>query len=49
MGAGPARAMFAMLRLTRVPDKAHKIKIINWAVVAQAFNPSTWEAEAGGF
>jgi major histocompatibility complex class I len=20
-----------------------------WAVVAQAFNPSTWEAEAGGF
>jgi hypothetical protein len=21
----------------------------NWAVVAHAFNPSTWEAEAGGF
>jgi hypothetical protein len=21
----------------------------SWAVVAQAFNPSTWEAEAGGF
>jgi hypothetical protein len=20
-----------------------------WAVVAHAFNPSTWEAEAGGF
>jgi hypothetical protein len=20
-----------------------------WAVVARAFNPSTWEAEAGGF
>jgi hypothetical protein len=20
----------------------------NWAVVAHAFNPSTWEAEAGG-
>jgi hypothetical protein len=22
---------------------------ISWAVVAHAFNPSTWEAEAGGF
>jgi hypothetical protein len=22
---------------------------ICWAVVAHAFNPSTWEAEAGGF
>jgi hypothetical protein len=21
----------------------------SWAVVAHAFNPSTWEAEAGGF
>jgi hypothetical protein len=26
----------------------HKIKV-RWAVVAHAFNPSTWEAEAGGF
>jgi hypothetical protein len=23
--------------------------ITSWAVVAHAFNPSTWEAEAGGF
>jgi hypothetical protein len=23
--------------------------ILSWAVVAHAFNPSTWEAEAGGF
>jgi hypothetical protein len=23
--------------------------ISSWAVVAHAFNPSTWEAEAGGF
>jgi hypothetical protein len=22
---------------------------ISWAVVAHAFNPSTWETEAGGF
>jgi hypothetical protein len=22
---------------------------VSWAVVAHAFNPSTWEAEAGGF
>jgi hypothetical protein len=24
-------------------------KMFGWAVVAHAFNPSTWEAEAGGF
>jgi hypothetical protein len=24
-------------------------KFHSWAVVAYAFNPSTWEAEAGGF
>jgi major histocompatibility complex class I len=24
-------------------------KKLSWAVVAHAFNPSTWEAEAGGF
>jgi major histocompatibility complex class I len=23
--------------------------ILSWAVVAHVFNPSTWEAEAGGF
>jgi hypothetical protein len=23
--------------------------IVSWAVVVHAFNPSTWEAEAGGF
>jgi hypothetical protein len=22
--------------------------VVHWAVVAHAFNPSTWEAEAGG-
>jgi hypothetical protein len=26
-----------------------KINVTCWAVVAQAFNPSTGEAEAGGF
>jgi hypothetical protein len=26
-----------------------KIFIVSWAVVTHAFNPSTWEAEAGGF
>jgi hypothetical protein len=26
-----------------------KRTIWSWAVVALAFNPSTWEAEAGGF
>jgi hypothetical protein len=23
--------------------------VLSWIVVAHAFNPSTWEAEAGGF
>ena len=27
----------------------HKRNITSWAVVAHAFNPSTWEAEAGEF
>jgi hypothetical protein len=27
----------------------HKTMPISWAVVANTFNPSTWEAEAGGF
>jgi hypothetical protein len=39
-------------------SKAERIAIINsrrlkktasWAVVAHAFNPSTWEVEEGGF
>jgi hypothetical protein len=29
--------------------KKQKLLSIGWAVVAHAFNPSTWEAEAGGF
>jgi hypothetical protein len=27
----------------------HKLRLHSWAVVAHASNPSTWEAEAGGF
>jgi len=27
----------------------HKDSFSGWAVVAHTFNPSTWEAEAGGF
>jgi hypothetical protein len=32
-------------------SKIWKLKFVcmSWAVVAHAFNPSTWEAEAGGF
>ena len=37
--------------LTPSHTNAHTIKINDfcWAVVAHAFNPSTWEAEAGEF
>jgi hypothetical protein len=28
---------------------ANKMVQSGWAVVAHAFNPSTWETEAGGF
>ena len=31
------------------PIKAFKKNVSSWAVVAHNFNPSTWEAEAGGF
>jgi hypothetical protein len=27
----------------------YQIIFYRWAVVVHAFNPSTWEAEAGGF
>jgi major histocompatibility complex class I len=27
----------------------YKSNFISWAVMVHAFNPSTWEAEAGGF
>jgi hypothetical protein len=30
-------------------DKKNKYNLLSQAVVAHAFNPSTWEAEAGGF
>jgi hypothetical protein len=26
-----------------------KNNVLSWTVVAHAFDPSTWEAEAGGF
>jgi hypothetical protein len=29
--------------------KKEKQQKMSWAVVAHTFNPSTWEAEAGGF
>ena len=36
----------------RLPKKLYVLlpikKICGWVVVVQAFNPSTWEAEAGG-
>jgi hypothetical protein len=31
------------------PDTVNNIVLYGWAVVAHAFNPSTWEAEAGIF
>ena len=30
-------------------DSAIRMGLAGWAVVAHAFNPSTWEAEEGGF
>jgi hypothetical protein len=30
-------------------EKPTTKSIFSWAVVAHAFNPSTWEAEVGGF
>jgi hypothetical protein len=30
-------------------SKLHSFKVLLWSVVAHAFNPSTWEAEAGRF
>jgi hypothetical protein len=37
--------------MKKIPNKKFKRKkvVLIWAVVAQAFNPSTWQAEAGGF
>jgi hypothetical protein len=33
-----------------LPIKRYRLKVgLHWTVVAYAFNPSTWEAEAGGF
>jgi chaperonin GroEL len=29
--------------------KVVRIALLSWAVVVHTFNPSTWEAEAGGF
>ena len=39
------------LRFHLPPVRVAKIKNLgdSWAVVVHAFNPSTWEAEAGGF
>jgi hypothetical protein len=37
------------LRFHLTPVRMAKIKNSGWAVVAHAFNPNTWEAEAGGF
>jgi hypothetical protein len=35
--------------LTNQIQEHIKMIIHSWAVVTHAFNPSTWEAEAGGF
>jgi hypothetical protein len=34
---------------TEKPFLKKKKDVNSWAVVAHAFNPNTWEAEAGGF
>jgi hypothetical protein len=38
-----------MQRKPILEKKSIIIKIKGWAMVAHTFNPSTWEAEAGGF
>jgi hypothetical protein len=35
--------------MKKISNKKWKKIKPNWAVVVHSFNPSTWEAEAGGF
>jgi hypothetical protein len=45
-----ANQFCAVMRAHPRPEYACVFKTKEgWAVVAHAFNPSTWEAEAGGF
>jgi hypothetical protein len=41
--------IFVCTKFLSPKNKCVKKKKISWAVVVHAFNPSTWEAEAGGF
>jgi hypothetical protein len=41
-------ALSLHLQQSRIPAYI-KMGLPSWAVEAHAFNPSTWEAEAGGF
>jgi hypothetical protein len=46
----PAKHLGGRGRKIRVPGQAQLYKILSQpGVVMHAFNPSTWEAEAGGF
>jgi hypothetical protein len=44
-----AGLLFYFVSLAPGPQKVLKKYWLSWAVVAHAFNPSTWEAEAGRF
>jgi hypothetical protein len=37
------------LAMDKQPGLCFQDSGVSWAMVALAFNPSTWEAEAGGF
>ena len=38
------------MKILGVGEMVQQLRALTgWVVVAQAFNPSTWEAEAGGF
>jgi hypothetical protein len=41
--------VYAILSIAIETLNKTDMKIWSWAVVVHAFNPSTWEAEAGGF
>jgi hypothetical protein len=42
--------LFSLGKLQNVRTHEGRLRrTISWAVVAHAFNPSTWQAEAGGF
>jgi hypothetical protein len=43
------KAILVYRASSRTDSGMYKETLSGWAVVVHAFNPSTWEAEAGGF